>query len=251
MIDVKKHIRVLPVKGELSFEVFEGLPVMAAMSYRSDGNMSLEGGETAAVNRGRFLMDLGVVDHSVFHAAIRHGSIVGIVHYDDPYLGGVVNGIDGLVTSCADIFLSVGAADCPPIFIFDPVKKIAGLLHAGWRGISRGIIRNAIQTVRLFNSDFRDIRAGVGPCICQGHYEFGEDALKLFGDVSEAVAEVDGRHHLNLRKVAVHKLLEAGVRPENISVSDTCTFCDESMFSYRREGENYGVMMTVFGMLSS
>jgi len=251
MIENKRCKKILSGKGELKFDVFEDLPVMAAMSVRSDGNMSLEGGEVAAVNRKKFLKELGVLDFSVRYAEIRHGAGIGVVYHDDPRVGdGIVTDVDGLVTPCKDVYLSVGAADCPTVFLYDSEKKIAGLLHAGWRGLSRGIIWNAVWKMRDLGSDFRDIRAGIGPCVCQKDYEFREEVWTFFGSVPDAITKINCRNYLDLRKVAVYKLRESGVGRENISVSDVCTYCDKSMFSRRRDGENYGVMMAVFGMMS-
>jgi len=253
MIETRKCKKILSGKGELEFNVFEDLPIMATMSVRSDGNMSLEGGEVAAVNREKFLKELGVPEYLLCYAAVSHGVALEFVDYNDSdrYPNGFVFcNTDGLVTSCTNIYLSVGAADCPTIFLYDPVKEIAGLLHSGWRGLSCGIIWNAVWKMRDLGSDFRDIRAGIGPCICQKDYKFGEEAWTFFGSVPDAITKINGRNHLDLRKVAVYKLRESGVGRENISVSDACTYCDETMFSRRRDGKNFGVMMVVFGMMS-
>ena len=134
--------------------------------------------------------------------------------------------------------------------MIDKDKKVIGLIHAGWRGLNCWIVSRAVTEMRELGSDYRNIRAGIGPCICQDHYEFGKEAWTFFGSVPDAIIKKDGQNYLDLRRVVVYKLREAGIARENISVSDACTYCDESMFSYRRDGQGYGVMMTVFGILS-
>src|SRR5688572_23334616 len=73
---------------------------------------------------------------------------------------------DGMITGAADIFLAVLTADCVPILIVAPEKKIAAAVHAGWRGTLAGIAEKA---VRLLESRYdvaaADLQAALGPSI--------------------------------------------------------------------------------------
>ena len=57
----------------------------------------------------------------------------------------IVGSADRLVTNQKGIFLFVAVADCFPILAYDPVKKVIGIAHAGWRGLKAGIGKNLIQ----------------------------------------------------------------------------------------------------------
>src|SRR5216684_1152491 len=99
-----------------------------------------------------------------------HGSAVARV--DAP--GGSVDDVDALVTDRAGVVLFATYADCYPIVLWDPELKVAGLVHAGWRGTRAGI---ATATVRFMQDEYgcRRIRAGIGPGICGNCYEVGEE----------------------------------------------------------------------------
>ena len=83
-----------------------------------------------------------------------------------------VTGADGLVTGDVGVTLGIYVADCGPIWLFDPVRRVAGLLHSGKKGTDRDIFGVALETMRCgFGSDAGDVVAVLGPCIRPPDYE--------------------------------------------------------------------------------
>lgn len=145
---------------------------------------------------------------------------------------------DGFWTQEKNLFLSITMADCLPIFLYVPEQKIAGLLHAGWKGISAGIIEEAIfRAQEIYDSPSKNIYAGIGPGIDSCHFEIQEDLLAKFNDISpDCLRIIQGKIFLDLKKIAHRKLKAAGIPSDHIRVSPECTFCERAKyFSYRRE----------------
>jgi YfiH family protein len=151
-----------------------------------------------------------------------------------------------------------------------------GAVHAGWRGTLARIVQKTIGRMQMeFNSKPQDIFAAVGPAIGGCCYEVGTEVASAFatkfgdaesffdelrtGDEPNPVQwlnQMPPGHQppppnvfLDLRKANRAQLLEAGLLPKNISVSDRCTSCHTSqLFSYRKEGAASGRLMSVIGI---
>lgn len=148
--------------------------------------------------------------------------------------------VDGLITNEKRLALSTFYADCVPIYLVDPVKKVIGLCHSGWKGTVQKI---GGKTVRLMQESFgcnpADICGGIAPSICQDCYEVSEDVIeeikKTFPDTKDLFYQKEnGRYQLDLWKACEETLLEAGLNPANIEVTDICTCCNpDYLFSHR------------------
>ena len=86
---------------------------------------------------------------------------------------------DGIITNIPNLVLGVLTADCVPILLYDKKNKIIGCLHAGWKGVFRGIIKNGIKKIKSLNKS-SIIYAAVGPCIEKNNYEIKSDFKKKF-----------------------------------------------------------------------
>ena len=92
---------------------------------------------------------------------------------------------DGLITNRKKLALGILTADCAPILIFDPKKKIIAALHAGWKGAFKDIIGKTINKLNQKGSKPKDLIAVVGPCISIKNYEVKKDFLNKFLQKSE------------------------------------------------------------------
>ena len=147
---------------------------------------------------------------------------------------------DGVVTDSPLYTLCMRFADCVPILLYDPVRRAAGMAHAGWKGTIAGVAASAVEAMRTrFGSRPEDILAGIGPSIGPDHYAVGDevlDALRAaFGDAAGAWLSRSGdATHLNLWAVNRDTLSRAGVR--KIELAGICTACHtEDWFSHRAE----------------
>jgi len=147
---------------------------------------------------------------------------------------------DAILTNNPEVTLFMRFADCVPILIYDPVKKVIGIIHAGWMGTVNKVISTTIQAMRVkYACDPNDCVSGIGPSIGLCHYQVGEPVISAvknsFGKyASEILVERNSAQYLDLWKANQFTLLENGVN--KIEVAGICTACDTSTwFSHRAE----------------
>jgi len=162
-----------------------------------------------------------------------HGSqVVRVSKKDD---GKIIPNCDALITNDPAVKLCVRVADCLPIFVSDPTSNVKAVIHTGWRGLSKGIIKSAIKKMEnQWKVENDKLRIFIGPHICQKHYEIKSDVVEKFKKYPKAIIQKDGKIFLDLAKVAKLQLLLLGIKKENIKIDKRCTFEDPKLFSYRR-----------------
>ena len=85
---------------------------------------------------------------------------------------------DAILTDKADVTLFMRFADCVPILLYDPHRCIVGIVHAGWLGTVKRTVAATIEVMKdRYGSSPADVLAGIGPSICQRHYEVGQDVI--------------------------------------------------------------------------
>jgi YfiH family protein len=160
---------------------------------------------------------------------------------------------DAEVASEVGPVLGAFAADCIPIVFADPVARVVGACHAGWRGTVGGVAANVIGRMRELGSKPEDIRVALGPSIGPCCFEVGPEVVAEFTDTFGSLPGmiVDGpqKKHVDLRK-ATHELLTRSAVPSaHIDDRPPCTKCNsERFFSYRRDGREGGVHMAFIGL---
>ena len=116
--------------------------------------------------------------------------------------------VDGLITNVPGLVLATFYADCVPLYFYDPVKKVIGLSHSGWKGTVGRMGQVTISKMsEEFGCDPKNILAAIGPSICQDCYEVSEDVIFQFQKVfrEEQWEELyyqkeNGKYQLNLWK---------------------------------------------------
>ena len=151
---------------------------------------------------------------------------------------------DGLITNVPDTVLLVYTADCLPLFFLEPVKKAVGLSHSGRRGTVEGIGPATVRAMQnAYGSRPEDILCGIGPSICGECYEVGDEIREELAETwgtaraDEVMVRTGGRWFMDLHRAAELTLLQSGLRPEHISVTDICTRCScDRLYSLRGDG---------------
>jgi polyphenol oxidase len=162
-----------------------------------------------------------------------HGNNIIRVNFKD--VGTTISRCDALITNDPGVTLCVRVADCLPISVVDKKGRGIGIIHAGWRGLEKGIIEKTIQKMtKEFSLDSRNFEVTVGPHICQKDYEVKSDVSAKFNDIPGAIFAINSKEYLDLVKVSEFQLIKSGVKKENIKVDRRCTFEDISLYSYRR-----------------
>lgn len=149
--------------------------------------------------------------------------------------------VDGLITNEPGVILSTFYADCVPLYFVDPVHKAIGLSHSGWRGTVGRMGQKTLEAMaEAYGTKPEDVYAAIGPSICQDCYEISEDVAEHFYEEFEGHGDEillnkgNGKYQLDLWKTNEIVMLEAGIRPEHLAVTNICTCCNsEVLFSHR------------------
>ena len=219
-------------------------------------NLSFDRGDREEAVRENFRRigeAMGVRCEDMVLSRQTHTTNVRVVTEDDRGKGIVrerdYTDVDGLVTNVPGICLVTSYADCVPLYFVDPVKRVIGLSHSGWRGTVGKIGKKTVEVMKdTFGSDPGDILAAVGPSVCMDCYEVSEDVIER---VKEAFSEhlweqlfyrkPDGRYQLDLWKANELIFREAGISEEHIAVTNVCTHCNSDiLYSHRAAGDQRG-----------
>lgn len=149
---------------------------------------------------------------------------------------------DAILTSTSRIAIAVFTADCLPILLFHPEKKVIAIIHAGWRGTGLGIAAKVVEKMaEEFECPLEEIETALGPCIGPCCYEVDEPVKQAFlrnGLPWQIFSSPrgPGKWSLDLQKANSFILEKAGVAKKNIRVLDYCTGCfPDLFFSHRKE----------------
>lgn len=163
---------------------------------------------------------------------------------------------DAMITDQPGIAIGIKTADCVPIFLVDTVKRIVGVVHAGWRGTALNIAAKAVDTfVERFTSQIADITAVIGPAIGPCCYQVDEivfDAIKSHKDQDSLFCPCHKQGHwmLDLPLANKFQIIGRGIPEANIYTMACCTSCNRDLFySHRADGGNTGRQLN-FIMLS-
>ena len=163
--------------------------------------------------------------------------------------------VDGIVTDKKDIALLTTSADCISMLLYDPIRKVIGSIHSGWKGTLKGIIVKAIEKmITEYQSNLKDIICCICPSIRQCCFEVDKDVKDLFYNKYQYLKNIDEiiklgdkkenkqKYYIDTVEINIELLKNVGLKKENIIDSNICTMCYSSKFhSYRVDGKNFGV----------
>ena len=148
---------------------------------------------------------------------------------------------DSLITNKKNIAIGVLTADCAPIFIFDPQKKIIAAIHAGWRGAYKKIIQKTIKNLKKKGCRTKDIIATVGPSIAQNNYEVQKEFLNKFLKQNNKniifFKFIKKKIFFSLNMYIKYQLINCGIKKVEIINKDTYLE-KNNFFSSRRSLKN-------------
>jgi hypothetical protein len=217
----------------------------------------------ALANREKLAAFLGIPLDRIAGVRQVHGTTV--VPVGDDHAGAgmrpeapPIEDADGMVTATPGLYMLALSADCPPVFLYDTARRVAGLVHSGWKGTVGRISANAVALMRdEFGSDPTGIVAAVGPGIGSCCYAVGDDVIRAaeaafpgaWDGPFPLLEQRDGQVYFSLRDGVRRALLDAGLRPENVTAEDVCTAHRRDLFySHRGEAGRCGLFGAVFGL---
>src|SRR5574344_206197 len=161
----------------------------------------------------------------------------------------IIDKVDAVMTDEKGICVGVSTADCIPILLYDAEHHAVCAVHAGWRGTVAKIVMSTLISMRVsFDSRPADVKAIVGPGISLKNFEVGQEVYDQFAKAGfdmNAIAKMEDKWHIDLPECNRQQMLEAGMKIENIQMSDICTYDENAdYFSARRQGIDSGRIYT-------
>lgn len=164
--------------------------------------------------------------------------------------------VDGLITDIPGIALVTQYADCVPLLFFDPQKKVAAASHGGWRGTVAQIAEKTVNTMcSFYNCNPKNILAAIGPSIGRCCYEVDDKVIEKVNCIDYLnlkdcyIKKANGKYNLSLQQTNLQIMLHAGIKRENICISDLCTCCHSEYFhSHRATGGSRGNLAAVIAI---
>lgn len=232
-------------------------------NYSSLNLCSYTGDYQENVNKNKqiFCDESGIDIKRLYFPRQRHTSNIKFV--DKRFLslskiaqGKELDGIDALITNEKNIFIGINTADCVPVFLFDPAKKVTGIVHSGWKGTLDGITTKAVREMqKTYNCNVSDIYAIIGISISAKNYEVSRDLYEKYAKAEFPVSiifspsKIKGRYHLDLKATNRLQLQEEGIPLKQIEISDICSKKEnKEFFSARILGADSGRTASVIGI---
>ena len=198
------------------------------------------------------LFGVGIDDCAVTKQV--HENVVRIVDKRDRHvcMSDVPYEADGIVTKEKGLPIICMVADCVPVLLWDGVNQVIGAIHCGWRSSVGDILRNAVEAMESLGAKAEYIHAAIGPAIGRCCFETDDDVPEAIEKYLDGETEglfdrrADGKTMVDLRAANAGRLLQLGLREENIDISDECTFCShEKYWSHRYTKGNRGSQAAV------
>ncbi|MBP3331033.1 MAG: peptidoglycan editing factor PgeF [Tidjanibacter sp.] len=152
---------------------------------------------------------------------------------------------DALITSRKNVMLCIKTADCIPVLLYDPVRKVVAAIHAGWRGTAAQITQKTVLTmIQKFDCQTENIIAGIGAgaglCCYETNEAFYNQIVASIGH-NNYPDYAASRHHIDLKEINRMQLLNIGLQEQNIEINPICTICHcDEYFSHRGSGGHTG-----------
>jgi len=231
--------------GFFSYQIFKEFPqIVHGVAGSKFGNMSFRYGipEEVRTNRQKLFNTLNIPAEKVVVAQLEHGTTIldvtevergkGIINPEESLV------CDALVTEKTDVFLFFVIADCLALLIFDPVKQVCALVHAGWKGVDQELPRLVIEHLTAhYGTNPADLRIGFSPSIKVNSACFPEVEQAKDPRWRPYIKPHKDLWCVDTTAFALDQLLQAGVSRENIEIDPTDTRSSPDFFSHRRSVE--------------
>ena len=210
----------------------------------------LEPPEIVQENYRRIGETLGFDAERAVLTAQTHSANIRMATEEDagkgPFYARDYDQVDGLFTDVPDLPLVGVSADCPLVLLYDPVNRVCGIAHSGWKGTVQRIAEKLLQAMHeACDTRPEQVYAAVAPSICGDCYEVGEEVADAFREAFGVFrtgfftrpSANEGKYLLDLWEANRSVLVAAGVPKDRIRLPDVCTKCNPGLFySHRVSG---------------
>lgn len=179
-----------------------------------------------------------------------------------------LEGIDAMITNVRGCAIGARTADCVPVLLYDPIKKVVAAIHSGWKGTVLHISQKTIRKMQeTFGCAPSDLHAVIGPSISMDAFQVGEEVVEAFAKagfpmdiiyehrpsnyispnltLANMNAQIITGHHIGLWKANAWLLQEIGVKESNIQVAGICSYTNHDRFYSARWEKNNKTKRTI------
>jgi hypothetical protein len=204
------------------------------------------GDESRAVARNRELVAGALNAAQLVFMRQAHGYRLQVVDDRPANDGPAPPEADILITDRAGKFLVVQVADCQPILMYDPVRRVVASVHCGWRGSVANVLGRTVEALCSgFGCEAKDLRVGIGPSLgpcCAEFVNFRREIPPwLWGYRRDSV-------YFDFWSLSRDQLAAAGVHDDHIEISRLCTRCRTDLFFSYRGAKRTGRFPAVIGL---
>lgn len=192
---------------------------------------------------------LGVSEERILYLSQVHGCHVHVCRSPAVRSHTITLEGDAIGGAVPNHAYAVRSADCVPVLVADDQSGAVMAIHAGWRGIVRGVVEAGVASLREGAGTRARLLAAIGPHISGEAFEVSEEVASELaavcpGSMPPAFVKRPGgraKPHVDLRLIVTRKLLELGLEPASIDHVGGCTLREpERYFSFRRDGKQSG-----------
>ena len=192
---------------------------------------------------------------TIFPKQVHGIRIVDVSKMSPPPQGSIPEDGDGVFSVTKNAKIAIRTADCLPLLVgVNAPSSFVGAVHAGWRGLTAGIVSEMLRLFRVHGAELAATYVAIGPAIGPGSFEVGPEVIAAAADngndkglgltreqhLAVCTKGRGDRWHFDLQAAAVFTLINHGVPPANIDVLRICTKLTPTLNSYRREGKGVG-----------
>ena len=218
---------------------------------------SLNCGIGSLDNKKNVLKNLNIVSKKI-GCKNKNLIILKQKHSDKFYIARKINkkriSADGVITRSKNLALCILTADCAPLLIYDPKKKIIAAAHLGWKGAYKKIAIKIFNKLLKLGSKKEDLIVAIGPCISNKNYEVQKDFKRKFYNQSKENSAFfklkKNKIYFSLNEYIFNQISNYGIK--NIDIIRKDTFNKKNkFFSARRSlklkendyGRNISIIM--------
>lgn len=212
------------------------------------GTTTLDQQHNVEGNRSLLARAFGVTQEALVTVRQVHGSDILVIDEPNEDTGHFLSlECDAIITNQPEMLIGVCVADCVPVLLLDPHKRVIAAVHAGWQGTAAGLVAKTVAAMKSqFACSPATLQAAIGPCIGQCCYEVDGPVRQVFAQSGLSwdaltVPAGEGKWRLDLAAANRQLLSAAGLPVGSIQVANMCVCCQrEQFFSYRRDNGETG-----------
>ena len=211
-------------------------------------NISFEvGDDPEIVEQNRNIIEKCIERKGLVFVKQKHGTEIIVLTKNNNFNINMLHEGDAIITDIINKYLVIQVADCQPLLLYDPVKRVVANIHSGWRGSIKNIIeKTIIKMQKIFSCKPINIIAGIGPSLGPCCAEF----INYKKEIPSNLWKYKNNYNFfDFWALSRDQLINAGVLIENIHLSEICTKCNTNRFFSFRKQRITGRFASIIGLI--